>query len=1079
MFKEAKKCGILVVGLLFVLALFSGITYYGESDTTYVTANVRINHLGDINSINTAGATLIHRDGMDVLVQGPASSLARIESMGLLVDNIRVLDGTSVFESGGERSPYPFPNHYPSVSELYSWYDDLVVEYPNLVSKINIGSSWEGRDLWVLEVTSDEDTQVDYKPGVLIDGNMHAREWSGNQVSSYLMWRLLYEYDTNETIYWLLNNRRIYVMPMQNPDGYIYDGDGVGGRGDWWRKNRNDSTPTDAVGVDLNRNWDIMWGGASSDPGNDAYQGEAPFSEYENKYLRDFILANSIDSYQNIHSYAGTLLIPLMYTSDPSPHDSWYRGTASHMTSLTSRMGDTNQHYSYGQPHEEIGYGATGGAADWTYGVLGIQSFVYELDTGGGQFYPSTDNIMTINLDVDESLVYQARVADVDLGDGTNHQFPPIPYILYGNVEDTLGDPVMGVTVTLENINTLETLYIDTDGNGYYELNYGNLVEHGYTLSHTFSVTVGTYTEEFSIGSEWGRRIDLEYFVTGDPPEIHLTRPNGGETFVAGTVEDVTWVTTPGDDPVSHVDLWYRTDPSSPWINMASGIPDTGTFSWTVHNVHSTECTVRARVSDDQGRTHEDISDGFFTIEGLAPSPPGNLVVERTGTDEAILNGVFHEDYDPWILTRVVDEGEARWDSESYHEGGSIYVNAEAEGEGNINTEDSYWQQDITPISGDMVISAAYRKNIHFAAGMGGGWATHVHNATVEISIHDTVTGWHVLLMDDDTSQGDTGWLEFSPQSYSTSGYVDLIRARMHVEAEGDTGPLGGTHSAMGELWLDEISVISSGGESAEDNLLIWDASLDDPDLVSHYNVYRSEHDTGPWGSQVTSVTADGSPSYSYIDTGKGSADETYWWYMVRAVGTNGLEEENEDVVQEPGAELASVEIHLTAGGESDGWNFVSFNIRPVDTSIFSILNDPVHGISGDYDRVMYYEASSERWYSYVPGRSELYNNMVHWNHRMGIWIRVISHCTLTVEGTVPTVTTLTLEPGWNMVGMPSSTDGNHGLPGEVSTIGYFDPTEANNIAYTLNTGTFGFSPGQAYWLYNSGDSKLYWSVEY
>ncbi|MCK4266693.1 MAG: hypothetical protein KAX31_05385, partial [Thermoplasmata archaeon] len=248
--------------------------------------------------------------------------------------------------------PFPFPSDYPSVAELYSWYDDLVTQCPDLVTKINIGQSWEGRDLWVLELTSDEDTVVAEKPGVLIEANIHAREWSTNVAAAYFMWLMLDSYDTNDTIHWLFNNRRIYVLPMANPDGYIYDGDGVYADRSMWRKNRNDTTPTSAIGVDLNRNWDIEWASGDPDPFSNTYHGEAPFSEYETQAIRDFILANDIESFQCMHSYAGTLLIPWCYTSDDCPHDSWYRGAAAHMTSLTSVWGDPSGHYSYGQPDE-------------------------------------------------------------------------------------------------------------------------------------------------------------------------------------------------------------------------------------------------------------------------------------------------------------------------------------------------------------------------------------------------------------------------------------------------------------------------------------------------------------------------------------------------------------------------------------------------------------------------------------------------------------------------------------------------------------------------------------------------------
>ncbi|MFW6041199.1 MAG: M14 family zinc carboxypeptidase, partial [Thermoplasmatota archaeon] len=222
-------------------------------------------------------------------------------------------------------SSYPFSSEYPSVSQLYDWFDNLTADNPDICEKIKYGESWEGRDLYAMKV-SDNVSQDEDEPEILIDGGMHAREWSGPQVASYYLYRMVNEYDTNDTIRWLVNNREIFVVPMINPDGYYYDGNGDTSEQNSWRKNRNDSVGTsNDVGVDLNRNWDIDWENGDDDPSSDTYHGESPFSEYETKKYSEWILSRDIQSYQNLHSYAGTLLIPWSYTSSSSPHDSWYR----------------------------------------------------------------------------------------------------------------------------------------------------------------------------------------------------------------------------------------------------------------------------------------------------------------------------------------------------------------------------------------------------------------------------------------------------------------------------------------------------------------------------------------------------------------------------------------------------------------------------------------------------------------------------------------------------------------------------------------------------------------------------------
>jgi len=278
-----------------------------------------------------------------------------------------------------------------------------------------------------------------------------------------------------------------------------------------------------------------------------------------------------------------------------------------------------------------------------------------------------------------------------------------------------------------------------------------------------------------------------------------------------------------------------------------------------------------------------------------------------------------------------------------------------------------------------------------------------------------------------------------------------------------------------------QANVLGGGGDGTEDNLLTWNASPDDDEKVTHYNIYRSEEETGPWDETtlIDTVDADGSADYSYVDVGRGTADEIYWWYVVRAVDEYDQTDGNEDAVQEPVEELPTFDIQLSADAESSGWNFVSFNLELQDTDLESILEHDDHGIAGNYDRVMYYDAGADEWYSYVPGRADHFNNIDSWDHTMGLWIRMVVDDTLTVEGNVPDTTTLTLLPGWNMVGLPSSSTGNHDLPAEVSHVGYFDATADYNIIYDYDAANFEFAPGQGYWVYNDADTEVNWIVDY
>ncbi|MFO8110711.1 MAG: hypothetical protein R6U17_09390 [Thermoplasmata archaeon] len=559
-------------------------------------------------------------------------------------------------------------------------------------------------------------------------------------------------------------------------------------------------------------------------------------------------------------------------------------------------------------------------------------------------------------------------------------------------------------------------------------------------------------------------------------PLIRLTRPTGGEEWHTNDIESIMWNTTQGEGAITHVDLEISPDAGTTWTYIAEGINDTGSYNWIVFEGYTTEALIRATVYDDEGLERSDVS-GEFSITD-PPAPPQNLSVEHYGI--GVYNGIFEENYEPWTLTRIIDEGEARWDNESYLEGGSIYIIAEDEGEGNISTEHSYWEQSITPTSSEMNLSGVFRKNIFFDSNSGAGWSweTHVHHAVFEVFVHDTAVGWQTVYMDNDTSLGDTGWMEFDSNLYEPEGFVNRVRVQMHVEAEGDTGPLGGEHAAFGELWLDQIIMLAEDPDGNEHNIISWDASPDDPGSIVVYNVYRSEDENGTF-ENIATIDVDGSAYYTYVDLDKGMADDTYWWYVVQATDVHGQSDGNLDAVQEPPLEVSTFQVNLYADANADGWNFISFNLIPVNSSLESILETPIYGITGSYDRLMYYDGTANTWYTYIPDRPEHFNSLDNWNHQMGIWIRMTENDTLTIKGSIPARTSITLEPGWNMISIPSSEAGNHNIPAEITRVGYFQSSAEYNIVYTDEVSNFEFNPGDGYWIYNSANVSVHWIVDY
>jgi murein tripeptide amidase MpaA len=92
-------------------------------------------------------------------------------------------------------------------------------EYPQFVRVESIGTSFEGRDIWVATVTNFASGDAQEKPALWADGNIHASEVSPSSACLYLINKLVTEYGKNSDITRALDTRAFYICPRFNPDG--------------------------------------------------------------------------------------------------------------------------------------------------------------------------------------------------------------------------------------------------------------------------------------------------------------------------------------------------------------------------------------------------------------------------------------------------------------------------------------------------------------------------------------------------------------------------------------------------------------------------------------------------------------------------------------------------------------------------------------------------------------------------------------------------------------------------------------------------------------------------------------------
>ncbi|HOX03258.1 MAG TPA: M14 family metallopeptidase [Candidatus Paceibacterota bacterium] len=110
-------------------------------------------------------------------------------------------------------------NRYYDHAGLRAILERLHAAFPGLTRLYSIGRSFEGRELWCLEVTAFDKGDPGRKPGMYIDGNIHGNEVQCGEVVAYTAWYLCHQYQRLETVTDLLDHQVFYLVPTINPDG--------------------------------------------------------------------------------------------------------------------------------------------------------------------------------------------------------------------------------------------------------------------------------------------------------------------------------------------------------------------------------------------------------------------------------------------------------------------------------------------------------------------------------------------------------------------------------------------------------------------------------------------------------------------------------------------------------------------------------------------------------------------------------------------------------------------------------------------------------------------------------------------
>jgi murein tripeptide amidase MpaA len=228
----------------------------------------------------------------------------------------------------------------------------------------------------------------------LYHGTVHAREWIAAPVVEYITRQLILGYNAgDEEVQSFLDKYDFYVIPIVNPDGFVYSQ--VADR--LWRKNRQPGPAgSTCVGRDINRNWEFGWDanplGASTNPCSQTYKGARPADSPENAALDAFARklrdGAGIKLYIDWHSYGQYILSPFGYKETLyAPELGKWTKASSILSEVIRDSSERRTTFTFG-PSGATLYTTTGAAPDHMYSIGRADwSFTIELpDTGDNGF---------------------------------------------------------------------------------------------------------------------------------------------------------------------------------------------------------------------------------------------------------------------------------------------------------------------------------------------------------------------------------------------------------------------------------------------------------------------------------------------------------------------------------------------------------------------------------------------------------------------------------------------------------------------------------------------------------------------
>ncbi|OGO18314.1 MAG: hypothetical protein A2Z02_04460 [Chloroflexi bacterium RBG_16_48_7] len=640
-------------------------------------------------------------------------------------------------------------------------------------------------------------------------------------------------------------------------------------------------------------------------------------------------------------------------------------------------------------------------------------------------------------------------------------------------------------------------------------------------------VVAGTY--DLRVGAKYGSD-DWTYsdissnvvIVTNTLPTITLLNPTTGSYIKGNTAVNIQWSTTspvPSNQPVLITAWYYHTgDAEGAYVKIMDQVScpvGIGSYSYTGFTSEDNDYIFKIEVEDAAGNTASKTSGVFYVIT-TAPtvilSTPKSTTEWNGGTTQSIVftttsafslaidyklqystdaGSTWNDITSGYVTGKAVGSTTYSWSVPTTYEGGDAQIKVTIRDKVLVTDDDtsaSFQIYDVTKPTVSISLPATSTVWYNGQAGsitftMQDNVAT--ENLTYTVSFYDG-TGWNYNVVSGSRLSG-TWTIPYTPTTVTSTKTTCKIQVDVTdaSEAQNTATATSGVFKTVYAADVDPVvgvtapNTAGTSWQVGSTQTIKWTAS-DASNTTAKLNI-KIEFATDGGGSFATIASL----------TGQTQGAGTYSWAVADNVTTQGrvrITATNPGSTRS-GYKISTYNFEITAASTPvttasitlyPGWNLISLQLIPTNTSIQNILSSATY----DIESVWYYSGSA--WTSYVPGVTSTLSTMADGKAYMikvhgysgdpaavpsGGWPSSITFTFQGRKGPVLTSSppTYSFVAGWNLMGYKSTLT-IHSLADYLSL-----STDETRTAYSYNhsagawtsvSTTENLTPGAGYWVY-------------